>query len=77
MRKEKKFSVRLLKKIKEALWESLSEEYLQLLQLSRKQFVMEELRFLEVLIEKELSLLQKNLTQEICLLHSSWCKKNR
>ena len=71
MRKEKKFSVRLLKKIKEVLWESLSEEYLQLLQLSRKQFVMEELRFLEVLIEKEPSLLQKNLTQEICLLHSS------
>ena len=28
---------------------------------------MEELRFLEDLIEKELSLLQKNLTQEICL----------
>jgi len=71
MRKEKKFSVRLLKKIKEALWESLSEEYLQLLQLSRKQFVMEELRFLEDLIEKELSLLQKNLTQGICLLRSS------
>jgi hypothetical protein len=71
MRKEKRFSVKSLKKTREVLWESLSEEYLQLLQLSRKQFVMEELRFLEDLIEKELSLLQKNLTQETCLLHSS------